>query len=141
MVCALSASYISTFAGYPVCNIIYVLLIMSVLNTICFAQLDSIKSRLQTTKQAISIPKLAALVYREEGVIGFYRGLWIPLMTISFVRTWTCYHDTLPRPYNGIPFLGAASFTIYSRTKEYCRYHHFFNRNTILNVSTTGGIG
>lgn len=25
-------------------------------------------------------------MYREEGVIGFYRGLWIPLMTISFVR-------------------------------------------------------
>ncbi|KAK7693788.1 hypothetical protein QCA50_003360 [Cerrena zonata] len=100
VVCALSASYISTFAGYP---------------------LDSIKSRLQTTKQAISIPKLAALVYREEGVIGFYRGLWIPLMTISFVR--------------------AASFTIYSRTKEYCRDHHLFHRNTILNVSTTGGIG
>lgn len=32
------------------------------------------------------MPKLAAQVYREEGVIGFYRGLWIPLMTISFVR-------------------------------------------------------
>lgn len=49
-------------------------------------QLDSLKSRLQTTKTQITIPKLAALVYREEGVKGFYRGLWIPLMTISFVR-------------------------------------------------------
>jgi hypothetical protein len=26
------------------------------------------------------------MVYKEEGVMGFYRGLWIPLMTISFVR-------------------------------------------------------
>ncbi|OBZ69202.1 Solute carrier family 25 member 47-A [Grifola frondosa] len=99
VVCALSASYISTFAGYP---------------------LDSLKSRLQTTKHRISIPKLALLVYQEEGVIGFYRGLWIPLMTISFVR--------------------AASFTIYSRTKEYFRDRHWLTRNNILDVSATGGI-
>jgi hypothetical protein len=33
-----------------------------------------------------SIPKLASLVYREEGVGGFFRGLWIPLVTISIVR-------------------------------------------------------
>jgi len=51
-------------------------------------KLDSIKSRLQTTKTHISIPRLAAMVYREEGVVGFYRGLWIPLMTISFVRAY-----------------------------------------------------
>jgi len=100
VVCAISASYISTFAGYP---------------------LDSIKSRLQTTRTPISITKLAALVYREEGVVGFYRGLWIPLMTISFVR--------------------AASFTIYTRTKEYFRDHHMLSRNRMWDVSATGGIG
>ncbi|PFH54273.1 hypothetical protein AMATHDRAFT_72776 [Amanita thiersii Skay4041] len=99
VVCALSASYISTFAGYP---------------------LDSLKSRLQTTKTSITIPKLAALVYREEGLIGFYRGLWIPLMTISFVR--------------------AASFTIYNRTKEYCRDHNHLCRNRLFDVALTGGI-
>ncbi|EFI28366.1 hypothetical protein CC1G_13900 [Coprinopsis cinerea okayama7 len=99
VVCALSASYISTFAGYP---------------------LDSLKSRLQTTKTSISIPRLAALVYREEGVMGFYRGLWIPLMTISFVR--------------------AASFTIYSRTKEYFANHDILTRNSIIDVGLTGGI-
>ena len=49
-------------------------------------QLDSLKSRLQTMRTRISVPKLAALVYREEGLIGFYRGIWIPLLTISFVR-------------------------------------------------------
>lgn len=99
VVCALSASYISTFAGYP---------------------LDSIKSRLQTTKVSVSIPRLAALVYKEEGIMGFYRGLWIPLMTISFVR--------------------AASFTIYSRTKEHFAYHNILYKNTILDVALTGGI-
>lgn len=81
--CAISASYISTFAGYPVS-------LFGSKHTlfIHFVQLDSLKSRLQTTKTPISVPRLAALVYREEGFIGFYRGLWIPLMTISFVRTY-----------------------------------------------------
>ncbi|EJF66072.1 mitochondrial carrier [Dichomitus squalens] len=99
VVCALSASYISTFAGYP---------------------LDSIKSRLQTTKQRVSIPRLALTVYQEEGIVGFYRGIWIPLITISFVR--------------------AASFTIYSRTKEYFRDRHWLSRNRIFDVSAVGGI-
>ncbi|KAJ7285727.1 mitochondrial carrier domain-containing protein [Mycena rebaudengoi] len=99
VVCALSASYISTFAGYP---------------------LDSLKSRLQTMKTPITVPKLATLVYREEGVIGFYRGLWIPLMTISFVR--------------------AASFTIYTRTKEYFRDKNYLNRNSIVDAGLVGGI-
>jgi len=99
VVCALSASYVSTFAGYP---------------------LDSLKSRLQTTKTPITIPKLAGMVYREEGIMGFYRGLWIPLMTISFVR--------------------AASFTIYSRTKEYFGIHDILCRDSIVDVSLTGGI-
>ncbi|KAI0723996.1 mitochondrial carrier [Cerioporus squamosus] len=99
VVCALSASYISTFAGYP---------------------LDSIKSRLQTTRQRVSIPRLALTVYQEEGIVGFYRGLWIPLMTISFVR--------------------AASFTIYSRTKEYFRARHWLARDRIFDVSAVGGI-
>ncbi|KAF5380982.1 hypothetical protein D9615_004030 [Tricholomella constricta] len=98
VVCALSASYISTFAGYP---------------------LDSLKSRLQTTKTPISIARLAGLVYREEGIMGFYRGLWIPLMTISFVR--------------------AASFTIYNRTKEHFRNHNILCRDSIIDVALTGG--
>lgn len=99
VVCALSASYISTFAGYP---------------------LDSLKSRLQTTKTPISVSRLAAVVYRDEGVVGFYRGLWIPLITISFVR--------------------AASFTIYTRTKEFCRDHNYLSRNSIIDASVVGGI-
>ncbi|KZT71316.1 hypothetical protein DAEQUDRAFT_666367 [Daedalea quercina L-15889] len=100
VVCAISASYISTFAGYP---------------------LDSIKSRLQTTRERTTVPKLALQVYKEEGVIGFYRGLWIPLITISFVR--------------------AASFTIYTSTKEYFHERHWLAYNTVWSVASTGGIG
>lgn len=100
VVCALSASYISTFAGYP---------------------LDSLKSRLQTTKTPISVPRIALLVYREEGIVGFYRGLWIPLMTISFVR--------------------AASFTIYTRTKEFCRDHQLVDHTKLFGSAVVGGLG
>lgn len=52
--------------------------------------------------------------------MGFYRGLWIPLMTISFVR--------------------AASFTIYSRTKENFHNNNILCRDSIIDVSLTGGI-
>ena len=37
-------------------------------------------------KTHMSVAKLAGVVYREEGITGFFRGLWIPLTTISFVR-------------------------------------------------------
>ncbi|KIK49239.1 hypothetical protein CY34DRAFT_7546 [Suillus luteus UH-Slu-Lm8-n1] len=99
VVCALSASYISTFVGYP---------------------LDSLKSRLQTTKTRMPVLKLAGIVYREEGVTGFYRGLWIPLVTISFVR--------------------AASFTIYSSTKEYCRKNNYFTGDRASDAALAGGL-
>lgn len=63
---AITASLVSTFAGYP---------------------LDSLKSRLQASRVPITVPRLAAQVFREEGIAGFYRGFWIPLFTISFVRS------------------------------------------------------
>lgn len=66
VISALSASVISTLSGYP---------------------LDSLKSRLQASRTPITVPKLAATVWREEGIAGFYRGFWIPLITISFVRS------------------------------------------------------
>ncbi|KAJ3922351.1 hypothetical protein F5877DRAFT_64186 [Lentinula edodes] len=97
VVTALSASCISTFAGYP---------------------LDSLKSRLQTTKTPISVPRLALTVYRDEGISGFYRGLAIPLLTISFVR--------------------AASFTIYNSTKDYFKKREWLVRDSIVDVSIIG---
>lgn len=137
VVCAISASYISTFAGYPVSSFFHTVY-ASYAHSVTLNQLDSLKSRLQTTKHRISVPKLALQVYREEGVIGFYRGLWIPLMTISFVRAchpfavilWLCWECGL----------GAASFTIYTRTKEYFRNHHLLERNRMIDVAATGGI-
>ncbi|KNZ78393.1 hypothetical protein J132_00756 [Termitomyces sp. J132] len=100
IVCATSASAISTFVGYP---------------------LDSLKSRLQTTRAPTTIPRLASIVYREEGVMGFYRGIWIPLVTISFVR--------------------AASFTIYTKTKEGFRDYNILCRDSVIDAALTGGAG
>ncbi len=37
-------------------------------------------------------------------------------------------------------FAGAASFTIYTRTKEYCRDHNYLARNSIIDASLVGGI-
>ncbi|WVR09344.1 hypothetical protein IAU60_006410 [Kwoniella sp. DSM 27419] len=77
VVSATTASLLSTFAGFP---------------------LDSLKSRLQSSRENVSIPRLAAEVVREEGVGGLWRGFPLPLITISIVRT--------------------ISFTIYTSTKR-----------------------
>ncbi|KAL7422922.1 hypothetical protein Q5752_002219 [Cryptotrichosporon argae] len=80
---ATTASLFSTFAGFP---------------------LDSLKSRLQSSRESISIPRLAADVIREEGVGGLWRGFPLPLVTISIVRTisFTIYTST-KRILNSIP--------------------------------------
>ncbi|KAG7527509.1 hypothetical protein FFLO_06869 [Filobasidium floriforme] len=79
VVCATSSSLISTFAGFP---------------------LDSIKSRLQSQRgEGVSLAKVAADVIRDEGIRGLWRGLPLPLISISIVRT--------------------ISFTIYSETKDF----------------------
>ena len=36
---------------------------------------------------------------------------------------------------------GAASFTIYNRTKEYCWDHNYLCRDNMLDVALTGGLG
>ncbi|KAF7967208.1 hypothetical protein HWV62_15184 [Athelia sp. TMB] len=48
--------------------------------------------------------------------------------------------DNILRPLTGrVP--GAASFTIYSGTKEYFRVHKYFERDNVLNVAASGAIG
>ena len=99
-------------------------------------QLDSLKSRLQTTKTRMPVLRLAGIVYREEGVTGFYRGFWIPLVTISFVREFS--HRLFRTTSNN--HLGAASFTIYSSTKEYCRKNNYFTGDRASDAALAGGL-
>nr|XP_018261786.1 uncharacterized protein I303_06231 [Kwoniella dejecticola CBS 10117]OBR83944.1 hypothetical protein I303_06231 [Kwoniella dejecticola CBS 10117] len=83
VVSATTASLLSTFAGFP---------------------LDSLKSRLQSSRENLSIPRLAAEVVKEEGIGGLWRGFPLPLITISIVRTisFTIYTST-KRILNSIP--------------------------------------
>ncbi|WVQ72681.1 hypothetical protein IAR50_002241 [Cryptococcus sp. DSM 104548] len=85
VVSATSASLISTFTGFP---------------------LDSLKSRLQSSREKVSIPRLAAGVIKEEGIGGLWRGFPLPLVTISIVRTisFTIYSST-KRILNAVPVL------------------------------------
>ncbi|ODN77728.1 hypothetical protein L202_04870 [Cryptococcus amylolentus CBS 6039] len=89
VVSATSASLISTFTGFP---------------------LDSLKSRLQSSREKVSIPRLAAGVIKEEGIGGLWRGFPLPLVTISIVRTisFTIYSST-KRILNAVPALSDAS--------------------------------
>jgi len=100
VVCASVASLVSTTCGYP---------------------LDSLKSRLQTSRDHVSVPRMAAIVFKEEGLAGFFRGIWIPLFTISAVR--------------------AASFTIYTDVKGLLHFHHILDRPRISDVALAAAIG
>ncbi|KAF8506177.1 mitochondrial carrier, partial [Hysterangium stoloniferum] len=100
VVSAITASLVSTLAGYP---------------------LDSLKSRMQASRKKFTVPGLAAHVFREEGIAGFYRGFWIPLVTISFVR--------------------AASFTIYNGTKEGLHERGLLTRARLQDVAGSGALG
>lgn len=58
----------------------------SLISTASSFPFDSLKSRLQV-KHYPSIWACTKAVWREEGLGGFFRGVTIPLVTISFVRT------------------------------------------------------
>ncbi|EJU05298.1 mitochondrial carrier [Dacryopinax primogenitus] len=98
-VCATVGSLVSTLLGFP---------------------LDSLKSRLQAARTPVTPFLLATNVFREEGIGGFFRGVWIPLLTISIVRT--------------------ASFTIYSGTKEYVHRKGILAGNSLKDVAFTGAV-
>ena len=46
-----------------------------------------------------------------------------------------------PQMYHLQPLKGAASFTIYSSTKEYFRKHKYFTGNNMFDVAASGAVG
>ncbi|GAA5830394.1 hypothetical protein JCM11251_001332 [Rhodosporidiobolus azoricus] len=96
---ALFASFCSTVAGFP---------------------LDSVKSRLQV-KRYSSILDCARRTFHEEGIRGFFRGVTIPLVTITLVRT--------------------ASFSIYTKTKEELERRKWAADKTVLTTAASGFLG
>ncbi|GAA5931251.1 hypothetical protein JCM3775_004975 [Rhodotorula graminis] len=96
---ALTASFTSTIAGFP---------------------LDSVKSRLQV-KRYSSVLDCARRTYAEEGIRGFFRGVTIPLVTITLVRT--------------------ASFSIYTWTKGFLEQRETFSKGSATSSALTGFFG
>jgi len=100
-VSAASASLIATSIGFP---------------------LDSIKSRLQVQKYN-GVVDCARKIYKHEGLGGFFRGLAMPLATITLVRT--------------------VSFTIYDRTKKRLAdpASRWFNPDSLIGRASLGFVG
>ncbi|SNX81573.1 related to carnitine/acylcarnitine translocase [Melanopsichium pennsylvanicum] len=93
----------------------------SLVSTAASFPFDSVKSRLQV-RDYPSIWACAKAVVREEGVRGFFRGVTIPLITISFVRT--------------------SSFSIYYNTKAHLHKANVFNDSSrLLHTALSGAVG
>ena len=93
----------------------------SLVSTAASFPFDSVKSRLQV-RDYPSIWACAKAVVREEGVKGFFRGVTIPLITISFVRT--------------------SSFSIYYNTKSYLHRNNIFSdNNRLIHTALSGAAG
>ncbi|BGP30095.1 hypothetical protein JCM10296v2_001847 [Rhodotorula toruloides] len=98
-IAAVTASFCSTVAGFP---------------------LDSVKSRLQV-KRYSSVLDCARRTYAEEGIRGFFRGVTIPLVTITLVRT--------------------ASFSIYTWTKDDLQRRNVLTGETVGSTALAGFLG
>ena len=93
----------------------------SLFSTAASFPFDSVKSRLQV-RDYPSIWACAKAVVREEGIRGFFRGVTIPLITISFVRT--------------------SSFSIYYNTKGALHRNNIFSdSNRLLHTALSGAAG
>lgn len=93
----------------------------SLVSTAASFPFDSVKSRLQV-RDYPSIWACAKAVQKEEGFRGFFRGVTIPLITISFVRT--------------------SSFSIYYNTKAFLHRNQVFNDpNRLIHTALSGAAG
>ena len=83
---------------------------------------------------------MASIVFKEEGVAGFFRGITIPLVTISAVREYRV-HLVLSLCFKTLIHVGAASFTIYTDIKVLLHAHQMLDRPRVLDVALAAGIG
>lgn len=63
-----SSSLIAVFIGFP---------------------LDTVKTRMQTHKNFTSYFDCISKTYRSEGIVGFFRGIWVPLLSSSVMRSFS----------------------------------------------------
>ncbi|KAL8293091.1 hypothetical protein RQP46_000785 [Phenoliferia psychrophenolica] len=98
-IAAATGSLVSVVAGFP---------------------LDAVKSRLQV-KRYSSVLDCVQRTYAQEGVKGFFRGVTLPLISITGVRT--------------------ASFSIYTGTKEGLKKRKYFDDKSLASVAVLGFLG
>ncbi|KAI5966711.1 uncharacterized protein KGF55_000120 [Candida pseudojiufengensis] len=98
---AYGSSLVSTFVGFP---------------------LDTIKVRMQTHKEFTSYYDCIRKTLAKEGIRGFYRGVWAPLISTSFSKSLSVsiYSFSKPYVYNSL-----FNNSIYHNIKE----EHPFIRN------------
>lgn len=114
---ALSSSLVSTVVGFP---------------------LDSIKSRLQVKKYS-SVLDCVKSTFREEGFRGYFRGIGIPLVTITAGMVCrTCLKSSAHMEAN--LSVRTTSFSIYDHTKKYLR-RDWGLEETPFNVAAMGFTG
>ncbi|KAK6202456.1 integral membrane ornithine transporter of mitochondria [Scheffersomyces amazonensis] len=77
-VLAYSASFLSTFIGFP---------------------LDTVKTRMQTHKHFTGYFDCIKKSYMHEGIRGFFRGIWAPLVSTSFSKSLSVSLFTAVKPY------------------------------------------
>ncbi|OAV96445.1 hypothetical protein PTTG_03996 [Puccinia triticina 1-1 BBBD Race 1] len=94
--------------------------ISSMVATMAAFPLDSIKSRLQVNKYD-SVVDCVKKTYVEEGPKGFYRGIAIPMLTITIVRT--------------------LSFTIYNDTKQFLHQRQLVSTSSARDIALSGLAG
>ncbi|ABN65638.2 integral membrane ornithine transporter of mitochondria [Scheffersomyces stipitis CBS 6054] len=75
---AYGSSFLSTFLGFP---------------------LDTVKTRMQTHKHFTSYWDCVKKTYTREGVKGFFRGIWAPLVSTSFSKSFSVTLFTLVKPH------------------------------------------
>lgn len=76
-VIAYGASFIATTIGFP---------------------FDTVKTRMQSYRKFTSVFDCVVKSYRQDGVKGFYRGLWAPLFLSAFVRSLSVSFFTSAKP-------------------------------------------
>lgn len=75
---AYNSSFVATIIGFP---------------------LDTVKTRMQTHKNFTSYFDCIRKTYRAEGVRGFFRGIWAPLISTSFSKSLSVSIFTATKPH------------------------------------------
>lgn len=133
VVCALSASYVSTFAGYPVSLAVF----LSGICDVYFLLVGLHQVQAADDKNAHNNSKACDARLPGRGDHGILSGT---VDTSNDDILCPCVRIPASLVFQPYLFAGAASFTIYSRTKENFRENNILCRDSIIDVSLTGGV-